>query len=297
MADFLRLSVENRDGVSIHSHGIYASDDHHSDLPRDQLALSEGHDQGVHSFIAQGSVEKSLQDIPMTDGIVGHQQPSPDHLGNECLVTLQVVLLFGIEETEGNIDVVAQMLPSVTGDQLHNVLDTSEPDGLPGQASLILEHLECGQSPPEISTGQGQPEGGISPTGANLQVRSWWSTGSQKGQKLPGLRRYLTESAQQSGAILPILGIHALQVVHSLQNFRWDGMKHRMPILPGEPNEKRHQGHLAHSAMVMRYPLARPHWEPSPDQNTLLHRTMISHGQSVKINARAHLLGIPLDGV
>ena len=91
-----------------------------------QFALPDGDDQRVHAWIVQGAIEHGLELGAVAAGVVSHQQAARDQARNDHLVDFAVDFFFRIQEAEGDLVVLAEVLTGVAGDQFDDRLDAGQ---------------------------------------------------------------------------------------------------------------------------------------------------------------------------
>ena len=160
----------------------------------------------------------------MVDRIVRHEQSSVDEVRNHKSVTVGVDLLLGVEEAEGDLADVAQILQRIAFYDVDQVVDFSLLEGLTSEFDLLGTDLECCESSTGRVAGERKPKCGVPGARADLDHRTRRCSGSEDGQEAAGIRRDLPETVPSWRVIDTVAGIDAFENLHLLEHAMGKGV-------------------------------------------------------------------------
>ena len=197
-----------------------------SPFSADKLTLADGHNEGIHAVIREGSLEQWAECLLVVYGVVGNKDASGDHAGNHGLVARRIDLLLGIQEAERQVRVVREVLQGVAMNEVYNIENVRQFERSSSHPGLCLQDLKRCDSATNEAACQGQPQSGVAGTGAYLDVSSRRSDRSQQRDELPGLRGDLPKPIKSGSAIGAINGVSPLKLPHPVKKTLWYVAKH-----------------------------------------------------------------------
>ena len=162
----------------------------------------------------------------MADGVVGDEKASGNHAREDEVVGALVEVFFGIEEAEGDVGLLREMLESVAGDEVDEVGDGGEFEGLAGEGELGGINLIGSDAAVGGAGGEGEPEGGVSSAGADLDDGAGGGRGGEEGDEASSLGRNLAETTGVGSAVGAVAEVDGFEVLHAGEHGGGDGFEH-----------------------------------------------------------------------